>query len=628
MAGARAGELMDAESWRRVEELFHDALEQPAAERRAWLEAACADAPELQQEVESLLAAGEHTSRVEDAVRGGFELATQVLPGEVPERIGPYRVIREVGRGGTGVVYLAERDGEVRQRVAVKVIKRGMDTDEILDRLRRERQILADLEHPNIARLIDGGSTEDGRPYFAMEMVEGETLDAYCDRRQLSIGDRLRLFLGVCSAVQHAHQNLIIHRDLKPSNILITETGEPKLLDFGIAKLLAPTEHTRTATGVYLLTPEYASPEQFRGEPLTTATDVYSLGVVLYRLLSGRPPYRLTGRSHRELEHLVDTADAPRPSAVVAEPWEGGPSAEAVAEQRQSKPTTLRRRLRGDLDNIVLTAMRKEPERRYPTVDQLADDLRRHLELRPVKARPTSFGYRFGRTLRRYRAAAIAASLALVSLLGGLIATTHQARVAERHRRQAERQTVRAESVTDFLIELFRVVDPSEARGNEVRAREILDRGAARIEQLEGQGEVQVQLLSMMGQVYQNLGLYQPSASLYARAVELGEATFGAGDPEVARGLTEHADVLVDLGDLDRAEAQIERALASQRRELGDRHPDIARSLDVLGIVRFSRGDVEGAGDLFDQAAEMRVELLGESDAATAESLNNLASVR
>ncbi len=617
---------MDSARWRQVEELFHDALEQSLATRDEWLTTACEGDAELQLEVESLLSAGERSHRVERVVRGGFELAASAPREEAVVNIGPYRVVREVGRGGTGVVYLAEREGEVRQRVAVKVIKRGMDTDEILDRLRRERQILADLEHPNIARLIDGGSTQDGRPYFAMELVEGETLEAYCDRRQLSIEDRLRLFMSVCGAVQYAHQKLIIHRDLKPSNILVTADGLPKLLDFGIAKLLAPSEHPRTMTGVQMLTPEYASPEQLRGQVLTTATDVYSLGVILYRLLTGRPPYRLDDKAYSEMEQLVCTAEATRPSAVVASP--DLLSAADLAAQRGIRPSSLHRRLRGDLDNIVLMAMRKEPERRYPTVGQLADDLGRHLELRPVRARPSSFGYRMSKWVRRYRAVVVAGGLATASLVGGLIATTHQARVADRHRQRAEEQTVRAETVSSFLIELFRLADPGEARGNEVRAREILDRGATKIEQLAGQEAVQSQLLSTMGQVYKNLGLYQPSADLYERSVEVRRETLGDEHVEVARGLAEHADVLIELGDLDDAEEQLEQALVVQRRELGERHPDVAMSLDILGVVRFSRGDLEAAGALFEQAVEMREELLGSRDVATARSLNNLASVR
>jgi len=598
---------MKAERWRRIEELFHEALDQQRLDF-----AACADDLDLRREVESLLAAGEHTARVEQAVRGGFELAVATLPDEAPDRIGPYRILREVGRGGTGVVYEAEREGEVRQRVAVKVIKRGMDTDEILDRLRRERQILADLEHPNIARLIDGGSTEDGRPYFAMEMVEGEALDVYCDRRQLSVEERLRLFLGVCAAVQHAHQNLIIHRDLKPSNILITAAGEPKLLDFGIAKLLASADATRTMTGANMLTPDYASPEQLQAAPLTTATDVYSLGVVLYRLLTGRPPYP-SGRP-------IDLDVLPRPSTVVARSLEGRPSAVDLAASRREKPSGLGRRLRGDLDTIVLYAMRREPERRYSTVSEFADDVRRHLELRPVRARPASFGYQVGRILRRYRAAAFAAGLALVSLLGGLAATIHQAQVADRHR-------LHAESVTDFLTEIFRVADPGEARGNEVRAREILDRGAARIDQLVGQEEVQSQLLSTMGQVYQNLGLFQPASDLYQRAGELRLQLFGDDDPEWARSLTRQADVLVELGELERAETQLERALEAQRRVFGDDHPDVAMSLDVLGVVRFAGGDLNRAEALLGRAVDLRTHLLGEHHADTAKSINNLASV-
>ncbi len=326
-------------------------------------------------------------------------------------RVGPYEVLRELGRGGMGVVYLAARaDEQFRKRVAIKVIKTGPDEEGVIRRFRRERQILASLDHPNVARLLDGGATGDGRPYFVMEYIEGHPLHEYCDRHRLSIVDRLKVFQQVCSAVAYAHRNLIVHRDLKPSNIIVTADGIPRLLDFGIAKLLNPelSAETPTVTGL-ALTPEYASPEQARGDVVTTASDVYSLGVLLYELLTGHRPYRLKTRLPMEVLKAVCEQEPERPSTIVrqAEDTTDGSRAvvitpEGVSRARDLTPDRLGRRLRGDLDNIVLMALRKEPLRRYASAEALSEDLRRYLEGLPVKARKGTSAYRAGKYVKRH----------------------------------------------------------------------------------------------------------------------------------------------------------------------------------------------------------------------------------
>jgi tetratricopeptide (TPR) repeat protein/tRNA A-37 threonylcarbamoyl transferase component Bud32 len=407
------------------EDLFHVALTLTGEDRAAFLERSCAQDPELRAQVERLLAAHD---------RAGDFISSPAIPepaegnaasvGWVGRLVGPYRVVREIGRGGMGAVYLAERaDGQYQQRVALKVIKRGMDTDQVLARFRAERQILASLDHPNIARLLDGGSTEQGVPFFAMEYIEGEPIDAWADRRALSVEERLRLFLQVCAAVTYAHQHLVVHRDIKPLNILVTVDGVPKLLDFGIAKVLHedPDQATSTVTGMRLLTPEYASPEQVEGRHATTASDVYSLGVVLYELLTGRSPYRPRSRAPLDVVEAVRTTDPERPSSI------GGTE-------------KLRRRLRGDLDIILLTALRKEPARRYQSVEQFAGDLRRHLEGLPVRARPDTFGYRAGKFVRRNRVPVAAGLLLALALLGGTAATAYQAQQARAAQARAERR--------------------------------------------------------------------------------------------------------------------------------------------------------------------------------------------
>ncbi|MGP1310200.1 MAG: serine/threonine protein kinase, partial [Phycisphaerales bacterium] len=389
----------------------------------------------------------------------------------MPERIGDYRIIEEVGRGGVGVVYLAEKQSAgVRTRVALKVLKRGMDTDDLLRRFELERQLLAALDHPNIARLLDAGATEDGRPYFVMEHIKGRPLDRYCDENRLSIRQRLELFKQICSAVQFAHQNLVVHRDIKPGNILVTDSGQPKLVDFGIAKLLnpnlSPVEYEPTAAYVRLMTPEYASPEQVRGDQISTSSDIYSLGVVLFELLTGKRPYRLPSRVLDEVRRIICEEEPERPSTAVTKlepagakaptsaPPSGPHSTRGPSSRSAAGGTTvltgtsrrdterLARRLTGDLDNIVLKALRKEPNRRYPSAEQFALDIQRHLEGFPVTARPDTASYRARKFIQRHRAGVTAASLVAASLLIGLIGTTYYARESQRalHRETIQRE--------------------------------------------------------------------------------------------------------------------------------------------------------------------------------------------
>jgi non-specific serine/threonine protein kinase/serine/threonine-protein kinase len=389
-------------------------------------------------------------------------------------RVGPYRLVRELGRGGMGTVYLAVRsDDEFQKRVAVKVLRRGMDTDAIVRRFRHERQILASLQHPYIATLLDGGTTDAGLPYFAMEYVEGQVISSYCDARHLPVAARLELFRKVCSAVQYAHQNLVIHRDIKPANVLVTSDGTPKLLDFGIAKLLNPEIAGQTiaptAAGLHLMTPEYASPEQVRGEPVSTASDIYSLGVLLYELLTGRRPYRLTSRAPAELVQVICHATPVRPSTAVATTIDRageattGPDGDTPTVHLTPLPINptparaerLRRRLAGDLDNIVLKALSKEPDRRYASVDQFSEDIRRHLVGLPVIARKDTVRYRTAKFVQRNRVAVAAAVITFTALVAAVAITTWQARVASTERQRAEQrfEDVRALANT-FLFEL------------------------------------------------------------------------------------------------------------------------------------------------------------------------------
>ncbi|HMB89835.1 MAG TPA: serine/threonine-protein kinase, partial [Rhodothermales bacterium] len=459
----------------RFERLFKAAQMHPPGERTAFLDAACADDPTLRQELESLLAADDEAEAEAfmgtpaASLTGGFSEGVAASPSHdtlIGQQVGAYMVRRRLGSGGMGDVYLAERSKPFRSYVAIKIIRRGMDTREVLLRFEMERQILAALNHSHIARLLDGGMTDDGLPYFAMEYVEGEPITAYCDKNRLNVEERLHLFQVVCQAVQFAHQNLIIHRDLKPSNILVTKEGTVKLLDFGIAKLLnpgmSPVTMPVTRTELRLMTPEYASPEQVRGEPLTTASDEYSLGVILYELLTGHRPYRLTQRTQAEIIEAVCQQDPERPSTRVtkteqirrADGTTEEITPETVGSLRAVPVERLRRRLKGDLDNIVLMALRKEPDRRYESAAALGQDLERYLAGQPVMAHRDTRSYRLRKFVQRHRVAVVAGIVVLVSLVGGLGTTLWQASEARQERDRAQIEAQKAEEVKEFLLSL------------------------------------------------------------------------------------------------------------------------------------------------------------------------------
>ena len=611
---------MASERWQSIKEVFLEAESMAPHEREAFLDRACAGDRALRAEIESLLASGETTEGWLDGAV--FEVAADWLADEAetagPDaRIGPYRIERELGRGGMGAVYLASRDDtQFEQRVAIKLVRRGMESEEIARRFRQERQILASLEHPNIARLYDGGVAASGAPYLIMEYIEGEPIDAYCLRRGTSVGDRLDLFRKVCSAVHYAHRHLVVHRDLKPSNILVTDDGSPKLLDFGIAKLLGhehvPRLSGATLPGLGLLTPEYASPEHVRGERITTASDVYSLGVLLYQLIAGRPPYRLSGRSPAEVERVVAETPPPAPSSVVGDQTDGGRS--------------LRRRLAGDLDVIVQKALHKDPSRRYRSADQLSEDLRRHRVGLPVIARPDTWTYRFGKFVRRHSVASVAAALVTASLVAGIFATTWQAREARAQRRRAEAQETATAQVAEFLADLFVEANPFGKQGDTPTVRELLDRGAERIEtELADQPVAQARMMDTIGLSYQSLGLFEDARRLLAGALERRRAAFGEDAPEVAESLNHLGSLLMEMGETGDAESHLRAALATARSSRGERSLEVADALKDLGALLRIQGRYEEAEPVVRDALALRRELAGEPSQEVAESLNSLA---
>ncbi len=480
---------MTPESWQQIKRIFDEAVELAPSEQGVFLDAACGSDASLRREVERMLAA----DPADDLEESAFSLFDRAEGAAFRgRRIGHYRILEEVGRGGMGAVFAAVRDdGEFEQKVALKVIKSGLSTATIVRRFRHERQILASLEHPHIARLLDGGMSDDGVPFYVMEYIEGEPIEEFCRARHLGLRERLELFRQVCAAVSYAHRRLIVHRDLKPSNILVTGEGRAKLLDFGIAKVLSQGDGGAqgTATQLGLMTPDYASPEQFRGEPVATSTDVYSLGVVLYELLTGALPYDLAGLRLDQMLKVVCETEPTRPSQAAAgrEQRETGlhtrpmtaatdgdaePLQEVISQPAVRNPQALR----GDLDNIVLKALRKEPERRYESVEQFAEDIRRHLAELPVSARPDTFAYRASKFVRRNRVAVVAASLVFLALIAGILGTAYQARVARRERERAEKRFEQVRKLANSVV--FKYHDAIASLPGATAAREMLVKDA------------------------------------------------------------------------------------------------------------------------------------------------------
>ena len=597
----------ERQRWRRINAILDAVLELPSGERAPHLQQVCGDDAALLREVEELLAAtiASDTFLTTPAIERAAPLvavverehktaAASLLEGRV---VGPYRLLAELGEGGMGVVYLAERiDGQFEQQVAVKLLKQGLISEESRRRFLLERQILARLQHPAIARLLDGGVTADGTPFFVMERVDGRTVTSFCADRALRTDDRLRIFLEICAAVQYAHRNLIVHRDLKPSNILVDESGRVKLLDFGIAKLLAEGDSALAGsshTVVRALTPDYAAPEQLRGEPVNTSTDVYALGVLLYELLAGERPHRADHRTIGSLERaILDEAPLP-PSARV----DSG---------------DLRRRLKGDLDRIVLKALQKSPERRYPSAEAFASDVRRHLEGLPVSARGDALAYRARKFLGRHRVGAGAAALLLLTLVGGLVATTWQARRAEREARKAE-------AVKEFLKTLLSAADPTLAKGREPSVRQLLDAGAGRIEtELRNQPDVQSEVASLIASVYHSLGEYDRAMPLLRADLERRTRRDGPQSIAAAEALTQIADALYEQGRYEEASPMHEQALAIQRERRGERSPQVAELLWDIAGERRNRGDLAGAEAFDKQALAIYVALKGDDSADAA----------
>jgi serine/threonine protein kinase/tetratricopeptide (TPR) repeat protein len=590
-------------TWRRIDELFSSAIQHEGADRQAFISRSCQGNHVLQRELESLLRAHEASSEFMQSPL--FDQAVDLIADEeqadLPARIGSYVIEKQIGRGGMGAVYLAALDtGEYRRQVALKVVKRGMDTDFILNRFRTERKLLAGFDHPNIARLWDGGATEEGLPYFAMEYVEGAPIDEYCDAHRLSIADRLELFRAVCSAVQYAHQRLVIHRDLKPSNILVTRGGVPKLLDFGIAKLLGTDGDMAAVTALPLrvMTPEYASPEQVSGRTVTTATDVYSLGVILYELLSGHPPHQFESRAPAQIAEIIGRHESEKPSTAIGRVQKittgrlAGKtlSPQTISETRESDPKSLRRRLRGDLDNIVLMAMRPDPARRYSSVAEFSEDIRRHLDGLPVIARRDTFAYRAGKFVRRNRIAVGIATVALALLIIGSVTIAWEAHVARTHQLMAEQRLEDVRKLAHTML-----FDYNDA-----------------IKELRGTTAVRVKLVNDALQYLDKLA-HQAAPDL-ALQRELAAAYEKVGDVQDSLGPS--------LGDTAGAVASYRKALALREHLVALRSNDKSLLIDLASTYRnlarllWNGNDIAAGFDLAKKALDLRRQIAGAQPAS------------
>ena len=621
---------MTAEHFQRIESLVLSALELTPAERAELLTRECNGNEELRREVEALLsfesAAESFISKPAIALVASSLAAGGLTESVAGQRLGSYRLARELGHGGMGAVYLAERADEYQKQVAIKVVKRGLATHDLMTRFRSERQILAGLDHPNIARLLDGGTTEDGAPYIVMDYVEGVSIDDYCERNSLSTPARLKLFCKVCSAVTYAHSNLVVHRDLKPSNIIVQGDGTPKLLDFGIAKILSSevlVADDQTATVARVMTPQYASPEQIRGGVVTTASDIYSLGVLLYKLLSGQLPYQLKNRTTSEVEKIICEHEPPKPSSVMA----GGH--ESSNGETQSKSVVLNRKsVRGDLDKIILKALNKEPARRYKSVDHLTADIERHLNGFPVRARSNTLRYRAERFVSRHRLALMAAALIAIAVIGGVVATLRQARNAERER-------AKAESVNAFLTQMLKYsnpfLNPSRKNDRETTVDDLLDEAARRLEsgEFDRVPEVKAELEHTIAETYFGQGRYHEAAKHMQAFVDLTRQLYGENDPKTVVASVIGAGLLFSQGSLTESETAYRAALPHLRSQYkaGKVTPLVlAEALNNFAYLRRTLGDSAEAESLFRETLALMPLLSNEQRIVVATTRSTLAS--
>jgi serine/threonine-protein kinase len=619
---------LSPEQWQVLSPYLDRALTLSEEECALWLQMLRTEKPEIADQLCGLL----DEQRAADDER--YLETGPVLPfkpGAPGENIGAYRLISIIGHGGMGTVWLAERsDGRFERKAAVKFLNFALAGRGLEERFKREGAILGRLSHVNIAELLDAGVTDTGQPYLVIEHVEGEPIDRYCDQRRLSIDQRIKLFLDVLAAVAHAHANLVIHRDIKPPNVLVSKDGQVKLLDFGIAKLLEGEGQAAAATMLTHeagspLTPEYAAPEQIAGNPVTTATDVYALGVLFYLLLTGLHPAGQGPHSPADLFRAIIDLDPKPPSDIVT------PYTERTftsASNRNTTPDRLGRRLRGELDTIVAKALKKNPQERYTSVSAFAEDLERYLAHEPIHARPDTFVYRAAKFVRRHRLAVSLAMAVVAAIIAGLIGTLLQARTARLERDEAIRERDRAKRVTDFMISTFRVPDPAQSNVNNLTAREILDRASRQIDtEMAKDPEAQAHMMYVMSEVYDSLAIYSQAQILLTRALDLQSRVLGPDDPQTLTSLSLMAVLLTEQGKYPEAEKLQREAFAARARVLGPEHPDTIASMARLASLLTLQGqNAEGVKMKRDAFALSR-KVSGLEHPDTLKMANSLAAV-
>ena len=589
------------EQWRRIKDIFLDAIEISEGERENFVFNKCGQQSEIYVEVKEFLSVHFDSEKFIEEPAFQINKVFSDDADQTEKHFGNYKIIREIGAGGMGAVFLAMRDdGEFIQKAAIKIIRQTVADSQLINRFKRERQILAALNHPNIAKLLDGGVSKDGLPFLAMEFIEGEAITKFAAHKNLNLEQRLKLFLKVCAAVQYAHRNLTVHRDIKPSNILVTDDGEPKLLDFGLAKLLdenSTNDEAQTQTAFYALTPAYASPEQLKNEPITTASDIYSLGVVFYELLTNERPFNFEGKSLEEIIKSASDFEPPPPSV--------NPKSKILNPKF----------FKGDLDNIALTALRKESERRYQSVEAFADDIERYLKGLPIAARPNTFKYHASKFIKRHKVGVLAASLIFLSLVGGILISIWQARIAQREKTKA--QVINA-FLQNMLTHSDNSINPSRPKGQNMTVNDVLDEASKRLESedLSGQPEIKAEMLRIIGSSYLTQGNYESAAKNLRSALDLQIQIYGEESTETLQTYIELGQVFVATADFLNAEKIYRLRLTILRRanQKGTINPTyLMVALNDYAVLKRAEGNSKEAETFLLEALSLRSQIPAEN---------------
>ncbi len=629
---------MDSARWINVKDIFNKAVALNEAAREKYLSEVCTGDEELKKEVISLLNSFETSGDFLDNPDNILEQDNQTSKDPyLNKKISSYNLERLIAAGGMGFVYLGVRsDGEFTQKVAVKLIKNNFTSEYLLHRFQNERQTLANLNHPYIANLLDGGTTQEGIPYFIMEFIDGVPIDKYCDYNNLSIKERLEIFIKICSAVSYAHKNLIVHRDLKPSNILVTKDGNPKLLDFGIAKILNqdnPLAADQTQTAVWNLTPDYASPEQVKGENITTSSDVYSLGVLLYKLLSGHHPYKIDSYLPNEITKIVCNTEPEKPSTIIFSGEKSSDekdnlfqsSPEQISKMRKAGIDKISKILSGDLDNIVLMALRKEHERRYSTVEQFAEDINRYLRGLPVIARSDTIKYRAAKFIQRHKFGVSAFLIIFLLLITGIIGISWQANVAAKQRDKAEIEAQKVEKINSFLKEMLSSADPTN-EGKDVKVIDVLNNAVKKIDgNLYSQPEIRASIRTTIGITFQNLGYYNESALQLKKALNTRRNLYGDKNYKTAQSMKNLALVLNYQGEYKKSESLYLKAVSVYEELDSINSPVYGEALNDFGTLYMDLGNYPQALSNYNIAMRIFKKTYGNTDPQVVAVLNNIA---